>query len=163
VQLSAFIAAVAGSSYVIVSLLTCRQPFNLDKMLHRGIYKLEDAAKVARPVRKNWLTRLLNIDENFTRGDKAITIGIVGWTVGLNVLAVGILLWTLFVGRLSEDWWFDYAMITSVWVCLVMAIITTIWFAIGVWRDLRSLFRQLESVRREDADDGTVVKSEPGK
>lgn len=163
IHLSAITAAVAGSSYIIVSLITCRHPFNLEKMLHRGKYKLEEPNVVEKPVRRNWLTKLLNIDENFTRGDKAITIGVVGWTLGLNLLAVGILLWTLFVGRLSEDWWFNYAMITSVWVSFVLAIFTTLWFTVGVWKDLRSLFRQLKSAKRVDTDDGTVVKDDTDK
>ncbi|HEU5078463.1 MAG TPA: hypothetical protein VFT72_04585 [Opitutaceae bacterium] len=157
VILSAFTALIAGTGYVVVSLLTCREPFNLEKMLHRGKYRLEEDVRPETPVRRSWLTRLLDIDHHFTRSDKALTIGVAVWAVLLNVTALAVLAWTLCVGRLSEDWWFHYAMVTSVWISLGMAVITTVWFTIGVGRDLTQLFRQLETVRRNAVDDGMVT------
>ena len=71
-----FIAMLAGiASFVVVSLLTCREPFNMDQLLHRGKYSVaEDQV-----VRQNtisipeWKRVLLGYDENFTRGDRIIS------------------------------------------------------------------------------------------
>jgi SSS family solute:Na+ symporter len=126
-------------------------------MLHRGKYRLEgeqtpDAG--ARP--RSLLSRVLNIDENFTRGDKVLTIGTFIWTMLWKVVALGVLIWTLCVAPLSKDWWFDYTMITGVWLTLVVAVVVTIWFGIGITRDLIDLFALLKTAQRVDADDGSV-------
>lgn len=157
-QLSVITAAIAGTGYVVVSLLTCRKDFNLDEMLHRGKYSIPDENVQVTAPEKNpsLLHRLLQIDEHFTRGDKFLVIGTFAWTIFWTLVSLGVLLWTLFLGRLSRDWWFDYTMLTGVWLTLGLGVVTTIWFLIGVSRDLIALFRTLETVKRSDADDGTV-------
>jgi hypothetical protein len=67
-----------------------------------------------------------------------------------------ILLWSLGVGRLSATWWFNYTLTREVLIGSVLAVITTIWFMVGVARDLKDLLRTLQTVKRIDADDGTV-------
>jgi hypothetical protein len=39
----------------------------------------------------------------------------------------------------------------------VVGAFTTIWFLIGGCRDMGELFRKLKTVRRDAADDGTVI------
>lgn len=156
-ELSVLTAAIAGTGYVVVSLLTCRKPFNLDEMLHRGIYKIrEENAEPAMQVKRSFWSRLIQIDEHFSWGDKVLTVCTTVWVLSMNLLAVGVLLWTLCVGRLSQDWWFHYMMTTAVWLNLFFGIVAAVWFAIGVTRDLRALFATLSTRRRVDADDGTV-------
>ena len=156
-QLTAMIAALSGIAYIVVSRMTCREDFNMDAMLHRGKYRLpDDESAVKTFAKKSWYGRLLDLDENFTPGDKALTIFTVGWTLLWKAVAIGIVLWTLVIGRLSSAWWFDYSMITGVWLTLAIGCVTTVWFAIGVTRDLRVLIGILRKARRNDADDGTV-------
>ncbi len=156
--LTVITAAAATVGYVAVSLLTCRRDFNMDEMLHRGKYRLpnEDAAVVFSEKKRPLLHRFLQIDEHFTWSDRFLTILTFGWTIFWALVTLAILLWTLFVSHLSNEWWFDYTMITAVWMTLVLGVITAVWFFIGVSRDLIELFRVLETVRRIDADDGTV-------
>ncbi len=159
-QFTVVTAVTAGTAYVIVSLLTSRKPFNMDAMLHRGAYRLEpEEGAAAIPAKRSWFARLVNIDEQFTRGDKVLTVATVIWTLLWKVVALGVLLWTLFVGRLSPDWWFDYSMITGVYVTLGVGCITTVWFLFGASRDLKDLFAALRAAKRSDADDGTVIEN----
>ncbi len=156
-QLAAFTAAVAGVAYVVVSLLTSREDFNLDAMLHRGKYRL--AAEDPLPgsgTKRSLLSRLLDMDEHFTTGDKVVTVGTVAWTFLWKAVAVGAVLWTLFIGRLSPDWWFGYSMLTGVWLTLILGCAVTVWFLFGVTRDLRALVQSLRQAKPNDADDGTV-------
>jgi len=156
-QLAVLTAAVAGVAYVIVSLLTCREDFNLDAMLHRGKYRIvaEDPLPGAGQ-KRSWLSRLIDMDEHFTIGDKVLTVGTVAWTFFWKAVAVGAVLWTLFVRRLSPDWWFGYSMLTGVWLTLILGCVVTVWFLFGVTRDLRALVQSLRQAKRNDADDGTV-------
>jgi len=161
-QISAIIAVICAISYIVVSLATCRMPFNMDALLHRGAYRvagdgqLASAGTTLPPRRRSLIDRIFDIDEHSTRGDKVLTFGTFGYTMCLQLLAVGILIWTLAVGRLSPNWWFNYYMVTAVWLTLAVATGVAIWFSIGVTRDLRDLFRTLKTAQRNAADDGTV-------
>ena len=163
ILMSLSVSLICAVSYVAVSLLTSREPFDLDAMLHRGAHRLAGeepagaaAAQPAQQVRRPWLDRLLSMDENFTRNDRILTVGTFAYTVFFKILALGILGWTLLVGRLSPSWWFGYHIITGVWLAVSLAAIVAVWFTIGVVRDLRYLFHALATAQRNAEDDGTV-------
>ena len=78
------------------------------------------------------------------------------WTMLWQFLSVLILGWILFRGALTPEWWFKYNYIREVVVGLVLSVITTVWFTGGVGRDLWDLVKTLKTVKRVDADDGTV-------
>ena len=50
--------------------------------------------------------------------------------------------------------------VTGLMVPLLFGIVTTVWFTWGTTRDLRRLFRDLETRVRDDRDNGMVEKSE---
>lgn len=157
-QLTLITALSSGLSYVVVSLLTCRESFNIDAMLHRGKYRIpaDDIHVGSMPTKRYWLQRFLQIDEHFTRGDKVLTYGTFAWSMFWQAATWLILLWSLGVGRLSPQWWFHYTLTCDVLIGSVLAVITTVWFIVGVTRDLKDLLRTLQTVKRVDADDGTV-------
>ena len=156
---------VAVVCYVVLSLLTCRQPFNMDQLLRRGPYavKADETAVVYAEVDRHWVVRVLGWDRHFTRGDKWISGAMFGWTAFSFVVFAVVTGWNLFVGRWSlAAWsklWWSYLILLP----LIIGAITTIWLSIGVIRDLRALFTSLEQTRSEDSDDGMVGTRGGGK
>lgn len=143
--------------YIIISLLTCKENFDMDRMLHRGKHAIDSENEPLHPLKKGFVWgKLIGIDEHFSRGDKILSVTTFCWSMIWQVIAICILLWWIFVGRLSDGWWFNYTMITGVAIPMVLALITTIWFTIGTIRDLVRLFKSLKHARHNTADDGTV-------
>ncbi|HAI10117.1 MAG TPA: sodium:solute symporter [Phycisphaerales bacterium] len=153
----AWLALVAYLSsvvvYVAVSLLTCKEPFNLEKMLHRGEYALpgEQASKPAR----GW--RALGITSEFTLGDKIIYYFKLCWTGTWFFLFVGITLWSLIWGIPESFWsgWWGF----KITIAAVMGVGTIIWFLWGGIRDLLELFRTLKTHQINETDDGRVEEN----
>jgi SSS family solute:Na+ symporter len=142
--------------YVGASYLTCKQDFNLERMLHRGQYVAEDrTAESLNPSKVTWQEVLFGFDKNFTAGDRFISLGLFAWTmlwfavfivgVGWNAIAP----WPL---AYWSDFWYHY----MVFLPLIITVVTTVWFTFGVTRDLRRMYHRLETVSRNDADDGRV-------
>ncbi|MGB8352481.1 MAG: hypothetical protein WCD79_01195 [Chthoniobacteraceae bacterium] len=157
-QFSTATAICALGAYVIISLITCKEDFDMDRMLHRGKYAIKSEDDIREPVRVGFnLGRLIGIDEHYTKGDKIISVVTFLWAMAWQAAAICILLWYLCFGSLSDAWWFKYTMFTSIWIPLVIAVITTVWFTIGIARDMVDLFKTLRVIRRNDADDGTVL------
>jgi SSS family solute:Na+ symporter len=144
--------------YVVISLFTCREDFNMDRMLHRGIYAKDPVGAAdggAPPTGFRW-GKLIGIDENFTRSDKAISISVFSWKIFWFVAGFAMLAWNL-LNRWPLKWWSWYWFVSSVIIPLLLAAVTTIWFTWGGVRDLRRLFASLKTVNRNALDDGTVV------
>jgi SSS family solute:Na+ symporter len=99
---------------------------------------------------------MFGITDEFTIGDRFIALGIFGWQfLWLAVFVVGSA-WYLFVHKWSDQTWTTYWIITSIYVPLALAVVTTIWFTWGVSRDLRIFIRRLKQERVDTRDDGTV-------
>ncbi|MBE6374949.1 MAG: sodium:panthothenate symporter [Lentisphaerae bacterium] len=145
--------------YLVVSKLTCREPFNLDRMLYRGKYAMEDVKKPA-PFKwsvKNVLSRLVGISPEYTRGDK-----IIAWTVfsysfifQFVISVVIVLIWNL-IYRWPNAWWGYYFLIVFMIVPAICAAVTTVWFGFGATRDLLRLFRDLGGRENNPLDNGMV-------
>lgn len=173
--------------YVAVSLATCRKPFDMDRLLHRG--KWADAAKeggrqvdsgkvlhpgvsagVAQTCAERLFTRIIGIDRNYTHGDKALAWSVFlysfGW--GFCVCFLGNVAWhflgeTGIVPPQSESWWGAYFFAVSVVVSCIVGAVSTVWFGICSTRDLLRLFRDLEERERagggpDVSDDGRVER-----
>ncbi|MCX7915173.1 MAG: hypothetical protein N3A53_02570, partial [Verrucomicrobiae bacterium] len=146
------------TTYVVVSVLTCRQPFNLERMLHRGIYaRAEDRVEGDLATPRRWWQKLVGIDREYTRGDRILAWSVFVWTmIGFGYFAVSAL-WNIFLSRWSDETWFAiwkyYGMSTS----LLIGAVTPVWFTWGSTRDLVRFFRALREVKRSVSDDGRVV------
>jgi SSS family solute:Na+ symporter len=162
-QISFFASLVAAASYVVVSWLTCREDFNMSRMLHRGEYaKLKQAVGDAHelPATANrkvsiW-GKLIGFDENFTLGDKWITgtmFGLSLWWV--LIFAVGTV-WN-FIAPWPLHVWSTYWHIVGICYPVFMAVVTGIWFTWGGIRDIKDLFSRLKSEKVNHLDDGTVI------
>jgi len=154
-------AGTAITAYVTVSLLTCRERFNLDRMLHRGEYRLaaEDtgAMKVEVERKRSWVQRFLGFNEEYTKGDRILAWSVFYWTMGNFAVFVVAVVWNLVFGRWSDDTWFEFWKYYAVGLVSVVALVTTVWFTIGGVVDLRRLFRSLETFHADVADDGRVI------
>ncbi len=143
--------------YVVVSLATNREPFNLDRMLHRGAYALEPVAggKPA-PARSRGWRVLLGITSEYTKGDRILAWSVFLYTMlqfGLFVfVAVSNLVW-----RWPREYFFLYWKYVTVVQSLLVGLISTIWFTWGGARGMWRLFRRLDAIQRDALDDGRVV------
>ncbi|MFA5688840.1 MAG: hypothetical protein WC959_06815 [Kiritimatiellales bacterium] len=144
---------VAVAVYVGVSLLG-KKKFNLDKMLHRGVYADgADADSLPATGVKALIT------SEFSLRDKLVYVLVTIWTVGLFAIFVAVTLIGKIKGLPIEFWaaWWKY----YVYVTLFLGIVTTIWFSIGGIKEIREMFRMLSTSERDNSDDGSVSKTEP--
>jgi SSS family solute:Na+ symporter len=146
--------ATSISGYIVVSCATCRQPADLDRILHRGIHAIrteESAPHLAGLPR--W-KKLLGFTNNFTRGDNAIYYFKFGWTAFWTLIFVLGTALGLAIG-FSKNAWGGFWL----FVIIVSAIIgtgTIVWFLWGGFRDLGDLLRLLREKQRDSSDDGQI-------
>ncbi len=158
-QVSFFASAASVVVYAATSLLTCREDFDMDRMLHRGANG--DGAETAeRPA--GWrermkLSALLGFNNDYTFWDRIVAGGVFFWAVlWLVILVVGSA-WNIF-WPWSQGVWAGYWFVTGIVLPIVIAVGTLVWFGIGGVIDLRLFFRQLTSLKRDVRDDGTVLE-----
>jgi SSS family solute:Na+ symporter len=162
---TAFIAAgLAVIVYIVVSLLTCRMPFDLDRMLHRGAYAPAgpDAAKAPVPLRERMrLRNLLHFGPDFSVADKVAAAGLFWFAMFLLSVNLVVTVWNLVWPDVwTHNWWSHYWMIFGLALPFAVAVVTLVWFTIGGTRDIVDLFAALRTLRRDAADDGRVNDSD---
>jgi solute:Na+ symporter, SSS family len=153
--------ALCLTAYIVVSLLTCRKPFNLDQMLHQGRYAETDENKFQNNDLKNsgaWDWKdVLGFKRGMVFGDKFVFGFAYGYLI-LYLLAVVVMtLWHVLYGTTDNIWlafWQGF-----VWLNLVLTVVVIVWFAVGGLRDMKDLFSSLASTRRDARDDGVVDES----
>jgi solute:Na+ symporter, SSS family len=155
-----FAAGASAVVYVVVALLTYREDFDMDRMLHRGKWAIADdraespAVAKLRERKLNW-SRLLGFDADFTFWDKIVSGGIFFWSMfWLAVVAVGSI-WNL-IHRWPDDVWASYWLVVGIILPVLVAMGTLIWFGIGGFIDLRLFFARLRTMKRDTRDDGSV-------
>lgn len=156
----AFYSALAAiNSYVLISFVSRRPRFNLDKMLHRGIYALPGTEKTKRHDARSRFhpARILGFDSNFTRMDKFVAGGIFAWSLLLVAVNLFVSFWNAAISKWPVNWWANYWLITGIGVPFAIAAITLVWFGIGGIIDMRDFFRALHNLKRDARDDGRVV------
>ena len=154
-----FIAMITSISlYVIISLLTCKEPFNMDRMLHRGKYHRE-GEKSEKPAWsiKSVVPRLMGIDSQYTKWDKALAWSVFIWTFVLHFCAfVIIVIWNAF-DPWPNHWWANWFLFNNLILVGIIGTISTVWFTIGGTWDLLRLFKRLEAKETNLHDDGRVI------
>ena len=144
--------------YCTVSYLTMKEPFNLDRMLHRGKYNLDKNNKE----RLNWslrtfFSKILGITKEYTFGDKIIAwiFFLYSFVWGFVITFVAIIAWNM-ITPWPIEWWGKYFFIVYLVIPGIMTAISTVWFGIGGSIDLIRLFRDLETRKINPLDDGWV-------
>lgn len=157
VEISFFAMLLSIALYCMVSWITCRKPFNIDRMLHRGKYNLDGFVEASKDWnRKNVFPRLIGITNEYTRGDKIIAWSVFLYSFGTGFLVfIGIVIWNLFQ-TWTLDWWSNYFLIFKVVIPGILALITSVWFFIGGIMDLKEMFRDLKNRTVNELDNGMV-------
>jgi SSS family solute:Na+ symporter len=155
-------------SYVVVSLLTFTKPFNLERMLYRGKYHVQDEhTRSEDPLPRSLWMRVINITDEFSLMDRFLAIGLLVWFGFWLLVFVGVTIYSLLgpvlvpelvseKGFSAEVWaqfWHAW-----VWINLILGIPITIWLIIGASLDLRKCYARLSTLKRDDTDDGSVPR-----
>lgn len=132
--------------------------FNLERMLHRGVYdKTNEHVAVQQKPLGN-LLRALGLTEEFSFGDKVIFFTSMAWTLLWFLIFISGTTAQLFFRVPDTAWlkfWEFYVMFG-----FILGTGTTIWFLWGGLVDIRELFRTLSTMKRDKADDGRVVNGQ---
>ena len=148
--------AMLGSSvvYIMVSMLWKKQSFDMDRMLHRGEYAVEEEIKITRDEpQKGW--KVLGMTKEFTRGDKLIYIATYIWTFLWVVVFIIGTIYNL-THAVSNASWMNFWEI-YIWVYLFTSIIVIIWFTIGGVINVKEMLSALKTMKRDHADSGYVA------
>lgn len=158
-ELAFFSWILCGTSYVVVSLLTSKKSFNLDRMLHRGAYAIEGEEVPEEKATRSWWKRITGFGPEVKWDDKCIFVFSYGY-VFCNFAVVGLgTLYCLFYDVSDETWvsfWYGY-----IWFLAILTTILTLWLGIGGVIDLRDMFARLKTAVRDDSDDGRVIEESP--
>ena len=144
--------------YLVVSKLTCKEPFNLDRMLHRGKYNL-DKNNQTKSV-WTWKTvfgKLIGITPEYSFWDRVVAYSIFSYSIVYRFIGTFIIIaiWNIFQ-HWPKEWWSNYFLITSLIVPGIVTVIVAIWFGIGSVRDMIQLFRDLKTRKINFLDNGQV-------
>lgn len=154
--MSALVALIASTVYAVVSLMSRKPTFNMDRMLHRSQYAIasEHTEATDEPV-KGW-RRLFNFKgREFTKRDLFISYFSVGW--GLLTLVIFIAGTAIaMVVEIPDKVWLWYWICMSVFT-LVMGTVTTTIILLGGFRNMFEMFQYLKTAKRSETDDGTVI------
>ena len=144
--------------FCVVSALTQKEPFNLERMLHRGIYNTDGENKVREKwTAKNLFSKLIGITPEYTTGDRWIAWGVFGYSIIYKFFLafVVVVIWNA-VSPWKVEWWGHYFFITTLLIPGIVAFFSTFWFGIGGAVDLFRLFRDLEKRVVNPLDNGWV-------
>lgn len=154
-----FIGMLAGIvAYFAGSWLTYRKPYNLDRLLHRGIYSESGTAAPKAVWNFRYIfSTLIGITSDYTKGDRIIawSVFLFSFCYSFMLSFVGVVIWNL-VTPWPAEWWGAYFLISTLVVPGILAAISTVWFMTGGILDLRRLFLDLRSRNENPEDNGQV-------
>jgi SSS family solute:Na+ symporter len=161
-------AAMAGSIavYVAVSLATCRERFDLDRMLYRGKYRelLPESERDFRAEHASnlpeWM-RKIGFNREYSRTDTWITSVTVLWPLAFTLLFIAVTAYAMAVG-IPPEWWVSFWQYWT-WLVFATGCVIVVWFTVGGFRDLKRMYAHLERYRADARDDGTVQDAQAEK
>jgi hypothetical protein len=144
--------------YIIVSLITFKEDFNLERMLHRGRYSLDEKREISSVwTRHNLYNKLIGITPEYSKGDKVIAWSYFSYSI---IYKFGFAFLLPIIWNLYQPWpveyWGIYFLVVFLLVPGSMAAFTAIWFGICGFIDLRRMFRDLNARISNPLDDGRV-------
>ncbi|MDD2710660.1 MAG: sodium:solute symporter [Verrucomicrobiae bacterium] len=139
--------------YAAVSLLTHRQDYNLDKLLHRGSYDTLGEHRTQKKKIFSW--KHWGTTDEFTRGDKIIYFSLQGWQLCWVVFFLAVTAYHAFADTPIE-WWAKFWLFKA-GLGFAIGLIVTVWISIGGIYDLKYFFRSLSQERVNEKDDGRIV------
>jgi len=150
-----FIGMVSSALiYGIVSLCTCKQPYNLEQMLHRGKYTIASDDVIATDAKTSAWQKIVGITDEFSRSDKILAIALIVWNA-LNFLwFVAFTIINLMMPVSDSVWATSHYVPFLISICLSIPV--TIWFTIGGVIDIKDLLSHLKTAVRDASDDGRV-------
>ncbi len=148
---------IATALYVIVSLLTNREDFNMDRMLHRGQYGRQQVDSETIPIRTgfNW-SKLIGIDANYSKPDKWIAGLLFAWGIGWFVIFIVGTIWNL-LAPWPDFVWVAFWHVSAIGLPIFLSVVTAVWFTWGGIKDTRDLFRRLNEEKINALDNGMVI------
>ncbi len=146
--------------YVVVSYIDGigKEKFNLDRMLHRGIYNINGDKKEKLDL--SWRTvcsKLIGITKEYTLGDKIIAWGYVAYAFIYTFFGtfIFVIIWNQ-ISPWPIQWWGHYFLVVSLVVPGIVALFSFFWFTIGGTIDMFHMFRDLENRVVNHLDNGSV-------
>jgi Na+/proline symporter len=150
---------VALFLYISLSLLTCKTPFNMERLLHRGKYHKEGKAleKAPKITIYNAIPRLVGINSQYSKWDKALAWSVFIYSMGYHFGAfLIIIIWNYF-SPWPVEWWANWFLFNSLILVGIIGAISTVWFTIGGTWDLHRMFKRLAAKETNLHDDGRVI------
>lgn len=154
VHIAVFAVGISYMLFIVVSLLTCKEPFNMDALLHRGTYALENDGKRKAPVKGSWFVRKMGMTDEFSTTDKIIYVTMILWTGGWALVFIIGTAYNLTHDVSSREWKQWWAVILGIQA--VVSVVTAIWFTLGGLRDVVRMVRDLKNKEVDELDDGVV-------
>ena len=152
-----WIIIICIASYIVLSLIRIRKPFNLNRMLHRGQYDAKGDHKEATDATKSKWAKIVGITAEFTRVDRVLALTMVGYNLIWAGLFFGAAVYNFLIAPIPTGFWTKF---WQIWVYsqAMLGVPIALWFIVGGVRDIKRIFHRLVTLQRDDTDDGSVVK-----
>ncbi|MBQ0105631.1 MAG: hypothetical protein KBT47_06310 [Armatimonadetes bacterium] len=153
--------------YLVLSVCIKSKPYDLDKLLHRGKYAINDehSSVIHKDAKIGFWQKIVGITPEFSKSDRFWAYVFVYWAmwgfaIFVVVSAIEIIRqYVLHLPFISNHIWF-IVMFWGTLFNLAIAIPATVWFTIGGIHDIKALYRDLSVARRDDRDDGSIKEEE---
>lgn len=154
-------SAIAIALYIGVSYATGggRARFNLEKMLHRGIYSVDPHEHEVKSALKSRWMQMLGMGSEFSAGDRVLAIVYAVTTIGTWLIFIGVCIANYAFHAVTENFWILFWHY-YIWALVVISFPVMVWFTVGGILDIRALMVTLKTAVRDVTDDGRVTDKE---